>query len=367
MAIPNTPGDLERAKYREVQATPGTVAIAVTNPDGTPIAGGSGGGDTSVNLDKVGGASVALGQTTKSASIPVVSASDSDYLDLPFTTGVTTGAQVLLNDTDVSQYSSFAIVWTGVGVGLAASVQFAPVAAGTYTVNSATLNRSSSTAGPSTTGVSAGIVYEGPIIGPFMRLNITILTSGTATGFIRLHKRPFIPHVIFATPGSGTTGPGKAEDVASAAGDMLFGIGAIRRDTPVANANVSNDGDYTNVLTDNFGMAWVNDRSAPVGKFLVPTSNRITTNVTTTPTAATCWLSSITVCVEAAGTTSTLTVQDKSGTPIVLIKNLSTAAILGNGEITYNFQTPVLMTGGIDIITAGAAAATVDVFTNYYQ
>lgn len=48
-----------------------------------------------------------------------------------------------------------------------------------------------------------------------------------------------------------------AEDVASAGGDKLFPIGVVRRDTPVANANVSADGDYTNLITDNLGALWI--------------------------------------------------------------------------------------------------------------
>lgn len=57
--------------------------------------------------------------------------------------------------------------------------------------------------------------------------------------------------------GTGTTGPQKAEDVASAAGDTGVAIMAARLDTPVANAGVSNDGDYTTPVLDNFRKLWV--------------------------------------------------------------------------------------------------------------
>lgn len=57
--------------------------------------------------------------------------------------------------------------------------------------------------------------------------------------------------------GTGTTGPQKAEDVASAAGDMGIAIMAARLDTPIANASVSNDGDYTTPILDNFRKVWV--------------------------------------------------------------------------------------------------------------
>jgi hypothetical protein len=56
--------------------------------------------------------------------------------------------------------------------------------------------------------------------------------------------------------GTGTTGPQKAEDVASAAGDMGVAVMAARLDTPVANAGVSNDGDYTTPILDNFRKLW---------------------------------------------------------------------------------------------------------------
>jgi len=57
--------------------------------------------------------------------------------------------------------------------------------------------------------------------------------------------------------GTGTTGPQKAEDVASAGGDMGVAIMAARLDTPVANAGVSNDGDYTTPILDNFRKLWI--------------------------------------------------------------------------------------------------------------
>ena len=57
--------------------------------------------------------------------------------------------------------------------------------------------------------------------------------------------------------GVGTTGPQKAEDVAAAGGDMGVAIMAVRLDTPVANAGVSLDGDYTTPVVDNFRKLWV--------------------------------------------------------------------------------------------------------------
>lgn len=104
----------------------------------------------------------------------------------------------------------------------------------------------------------------------------------------------------------------------------------------------------------------------PIGTKLNTTANHLTTNATTTLTASTAYISSIAISNEVGGTTSSLTVQDKSGTPLKLVNGLATTA-LTTAPTIITFNTPVLMTSGIDIITAGAVAATVDVWINYYQ
>lgn len=91
-----------------------------------------------------------------------------------------------------------------------------------------------------------------------------------------------------------------------------------------------------------------------------------TTNATTTPTSTTCYVSSIIITVDTAGTTSTVTIADKSGTPVTLVNGLSTATAFLAPTI-YNFQTPIKMTSGFTIVTAGAVAATVSIWVNYYQ
>lgn len=124
---------------------------------------------------------------------------------------------------------------------------------------------------------------------------------------------------------------------------------------------------FGNLRIDTARQLRVNNQSAPDSTLLNTYSTRITTNTTTTPTSSTAYISSIVICVETAGTTSTIDIRDKSGTPIYLIRSLSTAAILGNGDLVYDFQTPIKMTSGIDIITGGAGAATLGVFINYFQ
>lgn len=104
---------------------------------------------------------------------------------------------------------------------------------------------------------------------------------------------------------------------------------------------------------------------APAGTSLNTYSIHLTTNATTTPTSSTAYVSSITISNEVAGTTSSITIQDKQGTPLKLINGIATTA-LTTAPTIVNFQVPNKMVSGIDIITAGAVAATVDVWINYY-
>ncbi len=69
-----------------------------------------------------------------------------------------------------------------------------------------------------------------------------------------------VPRVVLASDSPSMIN----EDGASANANSLTAIGVIRRDTPVANANVSADGDYTNPATDNFGRLWTANVETPV-------------------------------------------------------------------------------------------------------
>ncbi len=97
-----------------------------------------------------------------------------------------------------------------------------------------------------------------------------------------------------------------------------------------------------------------------------PTASHITTNATTTLTAADAWVSSVVITVDVAGTTSTITIQDKSATPKKLVNALVTTA-LSTTPTVLALADPVLMSAGIDIVTAGAVAATEDVWVSYWQ
>lgn len=120
------------------------------------------------------------------------------------------------------------------------------------------------------------------------------------------------------------------------------------------------------VFNTNSTSLRVNTQSSPDGTLLNTYSVHLTSNATTTPTAATAYISSISISSEVGGTTSTVSIQDKQGTPLKLVNGFSTTS-LTTTPTTINFQTPVKMTSGIDIITAGAVAATIDVWINYYQ
>ena len=94
-----------------------------------------------------------------------------------------------------------------------------------------------------------------------------------------------------------------------------------------------------------------------------PYAAHITTSTTVTPTATTAYLNSIVITTTTAGTTWALKIQDKGGTPKA-IYNIAAVAV---GTVTIPLQGPLLMTGGIDIITTGGTPGVLDVFLNYSQ
>lgn len=104
----------------------------------------------------------------------------------------------------------------------------------------------------------------------------------------------------------------------------------------------------------------------PVSTALNTYSVHLTANGTTTPTSSTAYISSISISNEVGGTTSSVTIQDKQGTPLKLVNGVATTA-LTTAPTVINFQVPVKMTSGIDIIAAGAVAATVDIWIGYFQ
>ena len=91
---------------------------------------------------------------------------------------------------------------------------------------------------------------------------------------------------------AGDTSIATTEDAARAAGEHLVKVGVSRLDTPVANAGVGSDNDYTNIIVDNFGKVWgagaiPEDTAHISGEAIVATgSRRIATLATSSGTDA---------------------------------------------------------------------------------
>jgi hypothetical protein len=99
------------------------------------------------------------------------------------------------------------------------------------------------------------------------------------------------------------------------------------------------------------------------GKTSAYSASHVTSNTTTTPVASTAYLYSLVLCVTGAGTAWTVVVKNKEATP----KTIYSATLAVGTTVVLNLDCPVLMTSGIDIVTAGTAAGTLDVFTTYAQ
>lgn len=91
----------------------------------------------------------------------------------------------------------------------------------------------------------------------------------------------------------------------------------------------------------------------------------ITTAATTTVVSSDAYVSSITISTSAVGTSFVAKVQNKEGTPKILIP-AGTAAV-GNQTLNFNGSAgAVYVKGGIDIVTTGTPGV-IDVFVTYYQ
>jgi hypothetical protein len=89
---------------------------------------------------------------------------------------------------------------------------------------------------------------------------------------------------------------------------------------------------------------------------------RITTGATTEITAESCTIREITISPNAVGTAYTLQIQDKAGSPFILVPAF-TLAVPANGMPTImKWDHGVRMDGGIDIVTGGTPAGAVAVW-----
>lgn len=256
------------------------------------------------------------------------------------------------------------------------------------------LSRSDGTDYSSSPGNTSAL-YGGDVAGAkYFRLNLGG-SGGTATGTIQFSTLPqaqmimgssqFGNWTIGSNSQTGSPTPGNAFYI----GGNLAGSGTLAAPNVTSfAADTLNNGDVgIETAAHGFvynGSSWDRQRSMgglsgstgllatgiagglmPNGTALNTFSLHSTSNATTTPTALTAYISSIAISNEVGGTTSTITIQDKQGTPLKLVNGLATTA-LTTAPTIINFQTPVKMVSGIDIITAGAVAATVDIWINYY-
>lgn len=88
-------------------------------------------------------------------------------------------------------------------------------------------------------------------------------------------------------------------------------------------------------------------------------SVHVTTKTTITPVATTVRLNTAVICVSGAGSSWTITIQDK-GTPKILY---SATAVAGTTVIAL--PVGIQMTGGIDIVSGGSTAGTADIWLTY--
>jgi hypothetical protein len=314
-----------------------------------------------------------------------------------FTTS-SSGAQVLLANTNCEGFSSARLTITSVGVGLGLQPQFASASGGTYiSLSTSLIYNTQNDSAVLTQGYTVNNSYVFPIVNNFVQINISALTSGTLTGVLTLTNEQ-LPAGLLTTStiysGGQNVGNATLTGFRNSGGQFNLALDASNGADANGGGGVGqntlygyNGSTYDRLRTANSAagttgtgllgaglLEWdgTNYQRVPAARFspastkLNTNSYHITTNTTNTPTASTAYISSIAISAEVGGTTSSITIQDKQGTPLKLVNGLSTTAVTTAPTI-ISFQTPVLMTSGIDIITSGAVAGTVDVWINWYQ
>jgi hypothetical protein len=274
-------------------------------------------------------------------------------------TFTTTSAQAVAS-TDVGNYAYFSFFLNTQGTNSVNTIQFSDD--NTTWANGLGISITAIANSWSTTNNTAGQIVSGPIQGRYFRINVTAISAGTTAGTVVFSTIPRHPVTTPSTQaGTWTVGANSATGSAVPANAFYVGLND--------GTNLVGSRDYVGVSAGSGVGVTANAMVGglmPIGTLLNPYSVHLTTNTTTTPTSSTAYISSIVISNEVGGTTSTLTIQDKQGTPLKLVNGLATTA-LTTAPTVANFQTPVKMVSGIDIITAGAVAATVDVWINYYQ
>lgn len=260
------------------QITPGTATNAASISVGSVTQGNP---PWTENITQIGGSAISLGQALAAASIPVVlTAAQLSTLTPPAAiTGYATSAK---QDTGNTSLASIDGKITAVNTGAVV------VASGSITANAGTnLNTSTllttaahdaafGTAGSAdaqvrsiqgiasmtpvaisaaSASIASGAIASGAVAsGAFASGSISsgaVASGAFASGSIASGA------IATGAIAAGDASIATTEDTASAGGEHLVKVGLSRLDTPVANAGVSNDGDYTGFISDNFRKLWV--------------------------------------------------------------------------------------------------------------
>lgn len=272
--------------------------------------------------------------------------SNTIYPDRTSTGTLTTVGDIVTIDVS-SGYNSVGIELTGTFTGAAIAVE---ESVGGNRFDSMTVY---TTGGSQTlTSISNAGNYQGLTASMLtFRVRLTAISSGTVNVTLRASRS--VSAVMLDNPLPTQSGS-----------NIIGGVTVAASSNNIGKVNILDSAG--NLLSSSNSRLLVDAGLYPAAAVLNTYSAQVSTNTTTTPTAVTSFISSIAISVTSAGTTSTLTIKDKQGTPLTLV-NLLPTATLSAGDTIFNFQTPVKMVSGIDIITAGAAAATVSIFMNYYQ
>jgi hypothetical protein len=192
--------------------------------------------------------------------------------------------------------------------------------------------------------------------------------STFTTGSHTTTTRHIVAEVV---PGATALQIGGSVKILDSTGAFFLAIDSSGRITATANAGTGTFtvGGSTGVLQQDAIGGGLVVAPEPIidgqGRLTSSFAAHITTNATTNVVASTAYLASLVITTDATGTGSTITIQDKSATPKKLVNGLGTTALTTTPNVLSFADQAVLMTGGIDIVTAGAVAATVDVWATY--
>lgn len=337
----------------------GTVtANAGTNLNTSALALESGGNLASVVANQTNGTQQS--KLTNGTNVADIAAGDSGQNSVVVSgarkeVSYTTTTVQAVGATDVSNYR-----WVSVRIGAqgtGSSMNFQGSNDNANWVSVYLFNQASAPPVTADNGTAGTGIWAGPLNFRYFRLNVLGISAGTTSGLIELFSQPASLTTKY------TIGTGTKTNNNAAPGST--NMGAL---TGIANAAAPSwtEGNEVLLSTDLSGNLRTIGGLFPAGTVLNTYSNHIITNTTNTPTSSTAYISCISISSEVAGTTSTVTIQDKQGTPLKLVNGLSTTTLTTIPTVV-DFQTPVKMVSGIDIVTAGAVAATVDVWINYYQ